>query len=268
MKTRVRFNFLGVGSAFSKKYGNTSALVTVENGDATKRILIDCGRTTPNDLVDAGYTWEDIDAIFITHLHGDHVFGLEEAGFMGRYVFEKKPHIIFPDPKLKTDLWDKVLKGTMMNGDLDKMMTFEDYFTYECVDKEEQHFFFNDVMFSVYPTIHIKNKKSFGLIIGEYDYVIYTADSLLNKDLMTISVEDGCQIIFHDCQFAHNEGRVHASLRDLMELERNVRERISIMHYGDNLEEYYLDIKESGLRITARNVEYEFEVGSYSLTTV
>lgn len=257
----IRIRFLGVGSSFSKNYGNTSAVVTVTNNNTVKNMLIDCGRTTPDDLVNAGYTWDMIDAIFISHLHGDHVFGLEEAGFMGRYVFEKKPHIIFPNQKLKTDLWERTLKGTMMNGDLASNMTFEDYFTYESVPREEQYFLFNNVMFSVYPTIHIKNKKSYGLIIGEMNYVIYTADSLLNRDLVDIAVSDGCQAIFHDCQFSHSEKRVHASLDDLLTLDVGSRERIYIMHYNDDIDRYYFDIKDSGLRIALRNIEYEFEVG-------
>jgi hydroxyacylglutathione hydrolase len=258
----IKFNFLGVGSAFSKKYGNTSALVAVENDGIEKRLLIDCGRTTPDDLVNAGYTWADIDAIFISHIHGDHVYGLEEAGFMSRYVYNRKPHIIFPHPKLQTDLWDKVLKGTMMNGDLDRIMTFDDYFTFQAVNREEAFFDFNDVMFSVYPTLHIRNKKSYGLIIGEKDYVIYTADSKLNKDLIDIAFNDGCKAIFHDCQFMHNEQRVHTSLDDLMTLREDLRKTIHIMHYGDNLADFNSKVNESGMSVTLRNKEYQFQLGS------
>jgi ribonuclease BN (tRNA processing enzyme) len=259
----ITIQFLGTGSAFSKKYGNTSALVFVENNGEMKKLLIDCGRTTPDDLFQLGYTWSDIDAIFITHLHGDHVNGLEEAGFFGRYVLKQKPHIIFPHIKLKTDLWDKTLKGTMMNGDLDRLMAFEDYFTYEAVEREEQYFFFNDVMFSVFPTYHIKNKKSYGLIIGEKDYILYSGDSLLNKDLIEIGFSEDCQVVFHDCALYHKEGMVHASLQDMMTIELEHREKIYIMHYDDNLDEKYLEVKDAGLNIAARGVKYHFEVGEF-----
>jgi ribonuclease BN (tRNA processing enzyme) len=265
---KIKISFLGVGSAFSRKYGNTSALVSINNDGVVKNLLIDCGRTTPDDLVSAGYTWKDIDAIFISHLHGDHCYGLEDAGYMGRYVFEKKPHIIFPHDKLRNDLWEKVLKGTMMNGDLSRSMRFEDYFTYESVSREEQYFDFNGVMFSVYTTIHIPNKKSYGLIIGEKDYIIYTADSLLNKDFLELAHKDGCKAIFHDCQFMHYPTRVHASLDDLMTLDEEIRKTIYIMHYQDNIGEYYTKIKDAGLKVALRNTIYEFEVGSYSLTNL
>lgn len=258
--SEITLTFLGVGNAFSKKYGNNCALVEVKNGDKIKRLLIDCGRTVPDDLASAGYTWSDIDAIFITHLHGDHIYGLEEAGFTGRYVLNKKPHLIFPDKKMKNDLWEKVLKGTMMNGDLDRNMSFDDYFTYGVVDHKEAYFLFNDTMFSVYPTYHVKNKKSYGLIIGEENYVIYTADSLINKDLINLAVDDGCAAIFHDCQFIHTENRVHASLEDLATFDENVRSRILIMHYADDIYTYYNHIKDLGLQIALRNKRYHYSV--------
>jgi ribonuclease BN (tRNA processing enzyme) len=257
----VTIQFLGTGSAFSKKYGNTSAIIFVDNNGEIKKLLIDCGRTTPDDLFALGYSWADIDAIFITHLHGDHVFGLEEAAFYNRYALNRKPHLIFPHVKLKHDLWEKVLKGTMTNGDLDRMMNFDDYFTYEAVDREEQYFLFNDVMFSVFPTQHIKNKKSYGLIIGEKDFIIYSGDSLLNYDLITIGFKNDCQAVFHDCQLFSYDDSVHASLDDLLTLDKEIRENIYIMHYGDNLDDLCHTIKDSGLNTAVRGEKYQFKVG-------
>lgn len=256
----ITIQFLGTGSAWTKKYGNTSALVFIENKGVMKKLLIDCGRTTPDDLYQLGYTWDDLDAIFITHLHGDHVGGLEEAGFFGRYAINKKPHLIFPHPKLKTDLWDKVLKGTMMNGDLERPMNFEDYFTCDAVESEDEMFFYNGVMFSVFPTQHIKNKKSYGLIIGEQDYIIYSGDGLLNKDLISIGFSDSCQAVFHDCQLTDGKGVVHATLDDLKELEPQWRDNVYLMHYGDNLHEKYTEIKDAGFKIAVRGDKYQFTV--------
>jgi|SRR5579875_1266591 len=254
--TNIKLTFLGTGSSFSKKYGNNSALVTI--GD--KNLLIDCGRTTPDDLAKSPFTWSDIDAIFITHLHGDHVYGLEEAGFVGRYVLNKKPHIIFPHKKIKNDLWEKILKGTMSQGDLKRNMTFDDYFTYEIVSEEEQYFDFNGVMFSVFSTQHISNKKSYGLIIGEYNYVVYTSDTLFNKNAIKMFADNGAKMIFHDCQMADYDGKVHTSLDELATLPETIREKISIMHYGDDIEKHYTKIKELGLKISLPNHPYKFDV--------
>ncbi|RPK20084.1 MBL fold metallo-hydrolase [Paenibacillus xylanexedens] len=256
----ITIQFMGTGSSFSKKYGNTSALIFIENNGTTKKLLIDCGRTTPDDLASLGYSFADVDAIFITHLHGDHVYGLEEAAFVGRYVINKKPHLIFPHEKLKTDLWERVLKGTMMNGDLPRLMTMEDYFVSTIVEREEQYFFLNDVMFSVFPTVHIKNKKSYGVIIGERDFIIYSGDSMLNKDLIDIGFINDCQAVFHDCQMFHTEDRVHASLEDLLTLDESIREDVYIMHYGDDLEEHVERIHGEGFKVAVRGEKYQFVV--------
>jgi ribonuclease BN (tRNA processing enzyme) len=255
-KTDIVITFLGTGSAFSKKYGNNSAVVTV--GD--KNLLIDCGRTTPDDLSKSSFTWSNIDAIFVTHIHGDHVFGLEEAGFVGRYVLNRKPHIIFPHRKIKNDLWEKVLKGTMMQGDLERNMNFDDYFTYEIVDETEQYFEFNGVMFSVFATQHVPNKKSYGLVIGEYNYIVYTSDTLFDEDMIKAFADDGAKAIFHDCQMVDYKGKVHASLDELASLPQSIRNKITIMHYGDDLENYYTRIKELGFLVTLPRVIYHFSV--------
>lgn len=252
----IALTFLGTGSAFSKKFGNNSAVLTV--GD--KNLLIDCGRTTPDDLAKSEFKWNDIDAIFITHLHGDHVYGLEEAGFMGRYVFRQKPHIIFPHRKVKVDLWEKVLKGTMMQGDLDRNMTFDDYFTYEIVDESMQYFEFNGVMISVFSTQHVTNKKSYGLIIGEYDYIVYTSDSLFDSEMITSLYQGGAQKIFHDCQMIGYEGQVHASLDELATLPSNIRKDIVIMHYGDDLENHFTKVKDLKLGIALPRIKQTFVV--------
>lgn len=254
--TNIKLTFLGTGSAFSKKFGNNSAVVSV--GD--KNLLIDCGRTTPDDLDKSAFTWSDIDAIFITHLHGDHVYGLEEAGFFGRYILKKKPHIIFPHKKVKNDLWERVLKGTMMQGDLERNMTFDDYFTYEIVDDRAQYFDFNGVMFSVFTTQHVPNKKSYGLVIGEYNYIVYTSDTLFDEDMIKAFADDGAKAIFHDCQFTNYEGKVHCSLDELASLPESIREKIIIMHYGDDLYWNYTIVKDLKLEIANPSISYKFEV--------
>ncbi len=66
----LRFRSLGSGST-----GNAT-VVEASNGLRTKRLLIDCGlglRQLDQRLARAGLAARDIDAIFITHEHGDHI---------------------------------------------------------------------------------------------------------------------------------------------------------------------------------------------------
>ena len=66
----LRFKSLGSGSS-----GNAT-LVEAQSGTHTTRLLIDCGlrlRDLEAALIEAGTCADEVDAIFVTHEHGDHV---------------------------------------------------------------------------------------------------------------------------------------------------------------------------------------------------
>lgn len=76
---------LGTGTPFvdAERFG---AAVLVEAGG--KKLLFDCGRGAVIRLKQAGVRHEEIDALFLTHLHSDHVVGIPDlwltAWFQGR----------------------------------------------------------------------------------------------------------------------------------------------------------------------------------------
>ncbi len=66
----MRFCSLGSGS------GGNATVVEAGSGEATRRVLIDCGfslRELDLRLARAGLAAADLDAIFVTHEHGDHI---------------------------------------------------------------------------------------------------------------------------------------------------------------------------------------------------
>ena len=81
----MTLRLFGAGGAFSRRYGTTCSMITLRSG---QRWLIDCGRQAPDQLHAAGYAWHDITGQIITHVHGDHVYGLEDFAFI-RY-FESR----------------------------------------------------------------------------------------------------------------------------------------------------------------------------------
>ena len=68
--------FAGVGEAFDERLDNCSLLV---RSDAAM-ILLDCGFSAPfafwRHALDAGLNPSDLDAVWVSHLHGDHFLGL------------------------------------------------------------------------------------------------------------------------------------------------------------------------------------------------
>ena len=69
----MEIHFIGVGEACDTSHGNSSCLVTTENG---ARILLDCGFSVPHNYFRLIPDPIRLDYIWISHFHGDHFFGL------------------------------------------------------------------------------------------------------------------------------------------------------------------------------------------------
>ncbi len=91
----IRLTFLGTSASVPTKERGLPAVHISYNGYS---ILFDCGEGTQRQLTLAGISPTSIDAIFITHLHGDHVFGL--PGIINTMLLNnrRKPLYIFLPP--------------------------------------------------------------------------------------------------------------------------------------------------------------------------
>jgi ribonuclease Z len=71
----VKLTFLGTSAGKPTRERNVSAL-SVEFDQDNKWYLFDCGEATQHQLLRTRPSVGKLAAIFITHLHGDHIFGL------------------------------------------------------------------------------------------------------------------------------------------------------------------------------------------------
>lgn len=81
----VDIEFLGTGAGMPSKQRNTSALVLDLTDENKENWLFDCGEATQHQLLHSAIKPKKITKIFITHLHGDHIFGL--PGFLSSRAF-------------------------------------------------------------------------------------------------------------------------------------------------------------------------------------
>ena len=78
--TEFSFTVLGANSATPMKNRFPSSFILRYN---THRFLLDCGEGSQIKMSEFGIRRSKIDHIFISHLHGDHIFGL--PGFLNSY---------------------------------------------------------------------------------------------------------------------------------------------------------------------------------------
>lgn len=72
----MRVKFLGVGEAFDENLSNTSIWIRAGEGVDRSSILLDCGFSAPPPFWRASPGPDDLDALWISHFHADHYFGV------------------------------------------------------------------------------------------------------------------------------------------------------------------------------------------------
>lgn len=71
----LTLTFLGTSSGVPTRRRNMSALA-LQTGPGASWLLIDCGEATQHQLLRVKLSVRDLEAILITHAHGDHCYGL------------------------------------------------------------------------------------------------------------------------------------------------------------------------------------------------
>lgn len=84
----MRVTLLGTGTPFPNVERFGSAFLVEAAG---KKLLFDCGRGIVIRLTQAGVSPKDIDGLFLTHLHSDHVVGIPDLWLSGWFLGRDRP---------------------------------------------------------------------------------------------------------------------------------------------------------------------------------
>jgi len=198
-------SFIGIGSAFNTKLGNTSAFIHNQNS----MILIDCGGTVFHRLMELKL----LDGlkqlnIVITHTHPDHVGSLGEVIFYAYYALKIIPKLYFPNTEL---MW------TFLRciGVEEKMVEMVGSQEVEICDQELGKF-----NLSFLPVSHLPTIPAFGFILESKDSrVYYSGDAnIIPGSVMKILEEGSLDILYQDTCGLDYDGNAHLSFRRLCEI--------------------------------------------------
>ena len=91
----MELQFLGTGAGMPSKQRNTSALAVKLMQERGTFWLFDCGEATQHQILHTPLKPRKLEKIFITHMHGDHIFGLPRLLGSRSFLDGKEPITIY-----------------------------------------------------------------------------------------------------------------------------------------------------------------------------
>ncbi len=235
----MQLKFLGVGSAFTTtEYYQSNMLITADSG---RRMLIDCGSDirfalAENHINLASPEEKNID-IYISHLHADHIGGLEWLAYQSYFNPAIEKPILHMEEELMKEMWEHSLKGGLKCIQ-DKVMQLEDYFDCRFVEKNGV-FCWEGLEFELCSMPHVVSSNealnSHGLVISrENDLagkaIFVSTDTIFQSELLN-ELANKVSLMFHDCETASRKTGVHAHYEELCTLPEAVKNKMWLYHY-------------------------------------
>ncbi|KZN63468.1 hypothetical protein N473_16735 [Pseudoalteromonas luteoviolacea CPMOR-1] len=206
--------FLGVGDASAMELGNSACLLQHQS---RPWLLIDCGHDTLHRY-DAVLPDELPDSVFITHLHYDHVGGLEQLYFKAT-LSDKKIRVYVP-VFLVSQLCAMLRYTKLAELKADVWHTF-------ILHPVCEYFWHQGVKVWVYPVRHHAPNSAFALHIP--GVMFYSGDTRPIPELLA-HVTSESEIIFHDCAVKGNPS--HSGIDDLLrEYPSSLISQLWVYHY-------------------------------------
>jgi len=233
----LNLKVLGCGDAFCSGGRFNSAFYFTSSH---LNFLVDCGATTLLALKKNNI--KDIDAVIISHFHGDHFGGLVFLLLEEKKNNRKKPiYIISPvgmDDKLKTAI-ALFYPGSDLLEELD--IVFKFYGSHQKIELE-------NLLICTFPVIHSEESLPHGIRIEVDGAVIaYSGDTEWTDELIPLS--DGADLFICECNFFDNPVPGHLSYKELVKHSFNCK-KILLTHLGEDmlarLDQIDLEVAEDG----------------------
>lgn len=236
----MKLTFLGTGSAFTLTNYHSNMLLDVDGA----RLLIDCGGDARHAMRDLSVTSTDVDAVYISHLHADHVGGMEWLAFSTYFQPDADRPRLITHASLVDELWRHCLQGGLgkLQDQETRLATFFDVTPVgdDSVSDalEAGSFDFAGVTFQLVRTVHFTIQQSpvytYGLSwrTPGGQQMLLTTDTRFDAERLAPAYAQA-DVIFHDCETGGPPSGFHAHFSELAELPEPVRRKMWLYHYQD-----------------------------------
>lgn len=255
----MKLIFLGTAAAFTLDPNNyqSNMLLVADNG---RKLLIDCGTDIRWALDHLNVHHADIDAVYISHLHADHIGGLEWLGFSTKFFQNGHGHkpVFIAHQDITKTIWDESLRGGLssLQGEV---ASLESFFQVAPVGKDHT-FSWEGVTFTLVKTKHVLVNSHYMPSYGLYfeinkTKVFLTTDAILWPEVFMPYYEKA-DIIFHDCETIPKPTTAHANYQDIVKLPPEIKSKMWLYDYNDGK---LPDAKKDGfLGFVVRAQEFKF----------
>ena len=230
---------LGVGDTFTERHATHALLVEADGF----RLGIDCPdsyrRVLKNARDKMGGAREEekaaldlfgIDDLLVTHVHGDHMNGLEGVGYF-KFFAQQKPLKLHTIQPVRDVMWEERLRapmGALWNGQEFTKRTFEDYFAWSEVGLERT-VEIGPLKVTARLTKH--HVPTSALLIEHGGTTIgISSDTAFDPSL--IAFLSRADVIVHET----NYGPAHTAYKDLLTVEESIRKKMHLIHYPDEFD--------------------------------
>lgn len=235
---------MGVGNAKASELGSAAAVLEINEMPA---LLIDCGPRTLDDFT-RHYGERLPGAVFLTHLHLDHIGGMEQL-FYRAYFSGLPPIKLFAPAHLVAGLHEKLATSAFVLSE--GGANFWDAFHLVPVS---DHFWFQTCLFDVFAVRHSGYRGAYGLALrGAF---LYSGDTRPIPEVIT-RFASANEMIFHDC--AQTGSPAHTGLADFVrEYPEATRQRTVVYHYESAAAASHLEL--SGLKVARPGQRFRLQL--------
>ena len=223
----MRITFLGTGDAFCSG-GRYQTCFLVESKDY--RFLIDCGATSLLALRSGKVDIDNIDAIIVSHFHGDHYGGLPFLLLKANFVSTRsKPlHILGP-----SGIASRV--GELMESMYAKVRVDQLSFEVKFHEFSPSGNELGPLQVESYPVIHVPESLPHGIRIQVEEKILsFSGDTGWTDKLYDIS--KAADLFICECNFYHTVSPSHLNYRRIkQELDQLQCKRIVLNHLGPEM---------------------------------